>query len=85
MTIGLVFKATMLGEHYVVPIRWRKIILQIGTFPKRGNTGYSSLATQEGGKIVLDPGDSARQRTLQNLLHLDLRLEKRHVFETIGD
>lgn len=44
-----------------------------------------ALATQGGGKIVLDPGDSARRRTLQNLLHLDLRLKESHVFETIGD
>lgn len=44
-----------------------------------------ALATQGGGNIVLDPGDSSGLRTLQNLLHLDLKLDKSHDFETIGD
>ncbi|MEO0465133.1 MAG: site-2 protease family protein [Pseudomonadota bacterium] len=44
-----------------------------------------ALATQGGGRIVLDPNDSSRLRTLQNLLHLDLHLEASHGFETIGE
>jgi putative peptide zinc metalloprotease protein len=44
-----------------------------------------ALATQGGGRIVLDPGDSSGRRTLQNLLHLDLGLDQPHVFETVGD
>lgn len=44
-----------------------------------------ALATEGGGRIVLDPGDSTGRRTLQNLLHLDLRLEAAHEFATIGE
>ncbi|MEM8625990.1 MAG: efflux RND transporter periplasmic adaptor subunit, partial [Pseudomonadota bacterium] len=44
-----------------------------------------ALATQGGGRIVLDPNDSTRSRTLQNLLHLDLRLDAAHEFATIGE
>ncbi len=44
-----------------------------------------ALATQGGGRIVLDPGDSNGRRTLQNFLHLDLRLDEAHDFATIGE
>jgi len=44
-----------------------------------------ALATQGGGRIVLDPSDPSGRRAFGRFLHLDLELTGEHVFETIGD
>ncbi|MEM8693752.1 MAG: biotin/lipoyl-binding protein [Pseudomonadota bacterium] len=44
-----------------------------------------ALATEGGGRIVLDPSDPSRSRAFGQFLHLDLELTHDHAFETIGD
>ncbi|MEM1340779.1 MAG: PqqD family peptide modification chaperone [Pseudomonadota bacterium] len=44
-----------------------------------------ALATVGGGSVLLDPGSPRAQRSVENLLHLDLKIRNSHEFETIGE
>jgi putative peptide zinc metalloprotease protein len=44
-----------------------------------------ALSTMGGGQIVLDPTDARREKSLANLLHLELRLADRSMLNRIGE
>ncbi|MEL6550931.1 MAG: PqqD family peptide modification chaperone [Pseudomonadota bacterium] len=44
-----------------------------------------ALATVGGGSVLLDPSSPRAQRSVENLLHLDLKIRNSYEFETIGE